>query len=253
MTSLPPLPELITNLDWLFTHPIDLKDLRRDIWAWGSVPHTKAVLHQLLSILKKHNAAATFFISGVCIEQNKAEILKIKEAGHEIALHGYRHVPYDMTYAEVMSDMHQAILALKNIGVSPKGFRAPWLIWNENCYLAAQKLGLKYISNEKAKKAAQHSNSNEYGLVELPIYLDDQTFLVNNPVEVLLKSSKAGRVFEFHLLYVRQAVGVLNEFLDQLEMKALTLSELAEGKNGIGLSFDIAYLNRLELPKKLFS
>jgi len=245
------LPELIVNLDWLFSHPIDLKDLRRDLWAWGSVPHIKEVLHSLLSVLKRHNALATFFISGVCAEQNKKEVLRIKDAGHEIGLHGYRHVPYDLPYIEMISDMHHVDSVFREMGISAKGFRAPWLITNDNIYRAAQSLGLTYLSNEKAKKTIQRSD--EYNLVDLPIYLDDQALLQKNAVEILLKSSEPARVFEFHLLYVRQNMRVLDDFLSRLNLDAITLSQIAEGSKGIGLSFDIAYLNRLELPKKLFS
>ena len=245
------LPELIVNLDWLVTHPIDLKDLRRDIWAWGSVPYIKEVLHELLSVLKRHNAVATFFISGVCAKQNKDEVLRIKEAGNEVALHGYKHVPYDMPYAEMAKDMQKAISTFKEIGVDINGFRAPWLITNENSLHLSQKLGLKYVSNTKTKKGLQ--KIDKYNLVELPIYLDDQALLQKNALEVLLNSSESGRVFEFHLLYVKQTMRVLDNYLNRLKIETVTLSQIAEGDIGIGLSFDIAYLNRLELPKKLFA
>jgi hypothetical protein len=248
---LSPLPELISNLHWLFSNPIDLKELRSDIWAWGSVPHIKGVLYELLSVLERHNVSSTFFVSGVCAEQNRDEIRRIRDAGHEIGLHGYRHVPYDMPYAEMMRDICQAVSVFREIGVDVKGFRAPWLIANENAYHAAQMLDLKYVSNVKAKKLPQQFN--EYDFVELPIYLDDQSLLQKNAAETLLESSESGRVFGFHLLYVRQTMRVLDDFLSRLEIDAVTLSQIAEGSKGIGLSFDIAYLSRLELIKKLFS
>lgn len=221
------------------------------MWAWGSVPHIKEVLHELLSLLERHNVASTFFISGVCAEQNKDEILRIKDAGHEIGLHGYRHVPYDMPCAEMVRDMYQAISLFREMGVAVKGFRAPWLIANKHAYRVAQMLGLTYVSNVSAKKTLQRVD--KYNLVELPIYLDDQALLQKNAVETLLKSSEAGRVFEFHLLYVRQTMRVMDDFLNKLKIDTATLSQIAEGSKGIGLSFDIAYLSRLELLKKLFS
>jgi hypothetical protein len=46
---------------------------------------------------------------------------------------------------------------------------------------------------------------------------------------------------------------VLDDYLSRLKIDTVTLSQIAEGDRGIGLSFDIAYLNRLELPKKLFA
>jgi hypothetical protein len=245
------MPELISNIHWLLSNPIDLTGLRGDIWAWGSVPRIKEVLHELLSLLERHNVAATFFVSGVCAEQNKDEILRIKDAGHEIGLHGYRHVPYDMPSAEMARDMYQAISVFREMGVNVKGFRAPWLISNEDTYRLAHLLGLIYVSNVSAKKALQWVD--KYDLVELPIYLDDQSLLQENAVEILLESSETGRVFEFHLLYVKKRMKILDEFLDELEIGTATFSQIAQGSKGIGLSFDIAYLNRLELLRKLFS
>jgi hypothetical protein len=233
----------------LLSNPIDLKDLRNDIWAWGSVPHIKGVLHELLFLLEKHKVEATFFVSGVCAEQNKDEILRIIDAGHEIGLHGYKHVPYDMSRAEVFGDMYQAVSVFRKIGVDAKGFRAPWLISNENAYHVAQALGLKYVSSVKAKTGPQRLE--KYNFVELPIFLDDQTLLQKDAVDTLLRSSEAGRVFEFHLLYVRQSIQILNDFLSRLKIDTATLSQIAEGRKGVGLSFDIAYLNRIELLKKL--
>jgi peptidoglycan/xylan/chitin deacetylase (PgdA/CDA1 family) len=246
---LPASPELISNFHWLLSNPIDLKGLRGDIWAWATVPNIKDVLHELLNLLRRHNVTATFFVSGVCAQQNKAEILRIIDAGHEIGLHGYRHVPYDMPRAQMEYELYQAFSVYEDIGVCVKGFRAPWLIASKDAYCMAQILGLKYVSNIKAKKAFQRID--EYNLFELPIYLDDQALLQKNATEKLLKSSENGRVFEFHLLYVRQTMRVLDEFLYKLQTDTSTLLQIAEGKKGIGLSFDIAYLSRWELIKKL--
>jgi hypothetical protein len=151
----------------------------------------------------------------------------------------------------MMSDLHQAVSVFKEIGVNIEGFRAPWLIANENAYRAAQMLDLKYVSNIKAKATLQRFD--EYDFVQLPIYLDDNSLLQENAAETLLESSELGRVFGFHLLYVRQTMHVLDDYLGKLNIDTVTLSQIAEGREGLGLSFDIAYLSRLELVKKLFS
>jgi len=226
-----------------------LSGLQGDIWAWASVPNIKGVLHELLSLLERHEVCATFFVSGVCARQNIDEIARIKEANHEIGLHGYRHVPYDMPRAELEADMFQAFSVLKEMGVTATGFRAPWLVVSRDAYRAARTLGLKYVSNVKAKKSLQRDD--EYDLIELPIYLDDQALLQENAVDLLLNSCDVGRVFEFHLLYVRQAMELLDEFLSKLQTNTATLQQIAEGKKAVGLSFDIAYLSRWELIKKI--
>lgn len=244
-----PLPELISNFHWLLSNPIDLKGLQKDLWAWASVPNIKGVLHKLLSILEMHDVKATFFVSGVCARQNLDEILLIRDAGHEIALHGYKHVPYNMPRVELEADMNRAFSVFKEAGVTVEGFRAPWLIVSKDAYSVAETLGLKYVSNIKSKDAAR--KLDEYSFMELPIYLDDQALIQKNASEILLKSCEAGRVFEFHLLYVRLTMGVLDEFLSKLKTESATLLEIAQGKEGVGLSFDIAYLSRWELIKKI--
>ncbi len=246
---MPAVPELISNFHWLLSNPIDLNGLKGDLWAWASAPNIREVFHELLSLLKKHDVLATFFVSGVCAEQNKKEIIGIKNGGHEIGLHGYKHVPYDMPYAEMESDLNHAMSVFKDMGIDVKGFRAPWLIASKDIYRAAQKLRLTYMSSVKAKSGPKRVD--EYGLVELPIYLEDQALLQRNAGETLLKSSENGRVFEFHLLYVRHTLNVLDEFLSNLKIDTRTLSQIAEDDKGLGLSFDIAYFNRVELLKKL--
>ncbi len=246
---MPVLPEMILNFHWLLSNPIDLNGLKGDMWAWVSVPNIKQEFHGLLALLKKHKVSATFFVSGVCAEQNRDEILRTRDEGHEIGLHGYKHVPYDMPLAEMERDLFRAISIFRDMGVNVKGFRAPWLISSRNVYRAAQALGLTYMSSIKAKNGPRRVD--EYGLVELPIYLEDQVLLQKNPVRTLLDSSKDGRVFEFHLLYVRQTRRILDEYLNKVKIETTTLSRIAEEGKGLGLSFDIAYLNRVELLKKL--
>jgi peptidoglycan/xylan/chitin deacetylase (PgdA/CDA1 family) len=246
-----PMPELISNLTWLLSNPIDLNGLWGDIWAWASVPHIEEVLFELLSILEKHNVSSTFFISGVCARQNKDAVQELSDAGHEIGLHGYRHVPYEMPNGGVFRDMAQAVSVFKEMGIKTEGFRAPWLVADEETYRAAQLFGLKYVSNINSKKSLHWLD--KFNLMELPIYLEDQSLLQKNAVEILLKSAAAGRVFEFHLLYLRRSMEVLDEFLSQNDVGTATLAQIAKGRKSLGLSFDIAYLHRFELLRKLLS
>ena len=248
---MPALPELISKFPWLLSNPIDLTGLRGTFGPGRLFLIRKEALHVLLSLLERHNVAATFFMSGVCAEQNKDEVLRITNAGHEMGLHGYRHIPYDMPWAENGKRHASGYFCVRELGVTVKGFRAPWLIANEDAYRAAQMHNLKYVSNVSAKKALQRLD--KYSLVELPIYLNDQVLLQKNAVETLLESSENERVFEFHLLYVKQRMRVLDDFFNKLKVETATLSQIAEGSRGIGLSFDVAYLDRLELLKKLFS
>jgi len=151
----------------------------------------------------------------------------------------------------MMTDMCRAVSAFKEIGVTPKGFRAPWLISTTDTYQAGEKLGLQYMSNFKEKSGPQKTRG--FDLVELPIYIDDETLIGENAIQTLLEAAEPGRIFEFHLLYVRKNMQVLDDFLSRLKTETATLSQIAQGTPAIGLSFDIAYLDRIELAKKLFA
>lgn len=58
--------------------------------AWGTED-----LDEILAVLKKHNAPATFFVTGQWAEKYPEAIISIDSAGHEIANHGnsHKHMP----------------------------------------------------------------------------------------------------------------------------------------------------------------
>lgn len=47
---------------------------------------------EILEILEKYRAKATFFCSGICVEQYPELVDAIKQEGHVVANHGYNHV-----------------------------------------------------------------------------------------------------------------------------------------------------------------
>jgi len=82
--------------------------------------------HKLLSLLKKHNSRATFFILGCVAENNRDLIKEIADAGHEIASHGYNHKPlYQYTPKTFKEDLAKSVDILSSIsGKKVIGFRA---------------------------------------------------------------------------------------------------------------------------------
>ena len=51
----------------------------------------KRGVDNLLSALEDHGVRATFFVPGIVAERYAPVVKRVAEAGHEIALHGYRH------------------------------------------------------------------------------------------------------------------------------------------------------------------
>jgi peptidoglycan/xylan/chitin deacetylase (PgdA/CDA1 family) len=63
---------------------------------------SKNISPQILSILKKYNVRATFFVLGKYAEMNKDVIKNIYKDGNAIGLHGYSH-KYDVIYSSEKS------------------------------------------------------------------------------------------------------------------------------------------------------
>ncbi len=79
-----------------------------------------------LDLLEKNNQKATFFVLGCVAEKNKGLIQRIHEAGHEIASHGYRHIPlHEHTPKTFDQDLGRSIKILSDITGEPVlGYRA---------------------------------------------------------------------------------------------------------------------------------
>ena len=83
--------------------------------------------HMVLDSLEESNVRATFFILGEVAERYPAVIEAIRDKGHEIANHGFRHTNvFDMTPEEFERDLKKSTALLQSIaGVNPVGYRAP--------------------------------------------------------------------------------------------------------------------------------
>ena len=111
--------------------------------AWGTED-----LDEILSILKKHNAPATFFVTGEWAEKYPDAIIKIDSAGHEIANHGnaHKHMP-QISKEEMASEIqkcHETVYKL--IQKDMTLFRAPYSDWNDDVVSVAHSLGYMSIN-----------------------------------------------------------------------------------------------------------
>ena len=106
----------------------------------------------ILDMFGKLNVRATFFISGAVAELIPGMVKNISACGHEIASHGYKHVPvYKMTEAEFEKDLLASINVIKGItGKDVIGYRAPYWSITENSLWALgilERNGIKYDSS----------------------------------------------------------------------------------------------------------
>jgi peptidoglycan/xylan/chitin deacetylase (PgdA/CDA1 family) len=81
----------------------------------------------VLDALGASNVKATFFVLGEQVEQQPALLKRIRDAGHDVQVHGYEHLRHpECTSHEVEADLNRALEALKRAGVTPTRWRIPW-------------------------------------------------------------------------------------------------------------------------------
>ena len=108
------------------TFTLDLEDHRPDESAPLRYPE---VTRRLLERLADWKVTGTFFVVGVVAEAEPDLVRSIAAAGHEVALHGWRHVPLtELTPDELALDVRRGRALLEEITGEPVvGFRAPTL------------------------------------------------------------------------------------------------------------------------------
>ena len=84
------------------------------------------VLPRLLDLLAARKVQATFFLEGVNAEMYPQALHTIVSAGHEVAVHAWRHEEWAALDAEREAALlARATDAMRTIGIEPSGFRPP--------------------------------------------------------------------------------------------------------------------------------
>merc|ERR1711939_727365 len=79
-------------------------------------------------MFRKHDIKTTWFIPGHSLESFPEDMAAVRDAGHEIGLHGYSHEnPSDMTEEQQKIVLDKTFRLLTEFcGKPPKGSVAPW-------------------------------------------------------------------------------------------------------------------------------
>lgn len=107
-------------------------------------------LYDILNVLNKYNAKATFFIMGGWVnyaDENKEKLSRIARDGHEIGNHSYIHPDFTtITESRIKEEIEKSNDAIYKItGITPKTFRFPSGSYNERCLQYVRSLGYQCI------------------------------------------------------------------------------------------------------------
>jgi len=137
----------------IFLFSVDLEDIRFLMEDGRGRPERVAAnVRSYLEWLRSHGYRCTFFVVGDVAEAYPSLIREIFEKGHEIACHGYRHIPLDQQTPDQFRSLLTANRnALARAGAKNiQGFRAPIFSLTEKtawAYDVLRDLGFTYSSS----------------------------------------------------------------------------------------------------------
>lgn len=87
-------------------------------------------VQRLLKMFKKYDMKTTWFIPGHSLETFPEDMAAVRDAGHEIGLHGYSHEnPVDMSLEQQRDVLDKTYKMLTEFtGKPPRGSVAPWYV-----------------------------------------------------------------------------------------------------------------------------
>lgn len=142
-----------------------------DVKVWGLYEdRVVETTTRVLDLLRNAGAFATLFVLGYVAECHPELVKRIKDEGHEVATHGYRHKPITkQTPREFKDDLVRSIKILEDItGERVLGYRAPQFSLVEETSWAIDILkqtGLKYDSSVFPVK------THLYGIPRAPLFV----------------------------------------------------------------------------------
>jgi peptidoglycan/xylan/chitin deacetylase (PgdA/CDA1 family) len=143
-------------------------------------------LQRVAAVLDRYGRRATFYVPGATIDENPAACEELLAAGHEVAHHGYHHLPTTgLDAAGERDELERGIEALARIGAAPSGYRSPGWELTPTTLALLPDLGFRWDSSLMGDERPYRVGH----LVELPVHwrLDDVPYFtaLRDPREVL--------------------------------------------------------------------
>ncbi|KAF8202561.1 glycoside hydrolase/deacetylase [Pholiota molesta] len=108
---------------------------------------------RLLKLFNKYKIQTTWFIPGHSLETFPEEMKMVRDAGHEIGLHGYSHENPTAMTPEQQKDVLEytyKLLTEFNYGIPPKGNVAPWWETSKEGTMMLLEKGIEYDHSSMA-------------------------------------------------------------------------------------------------------
>jgi peptidoglycan/xylan/chitin deacetylase (PgdA/CDA1 family) len=140
-------------------------------------------LERVLAVLERYGAKATFYVPGQTLLEDPPVFAELAAAGHELAHHGFAHLP--TTGCDEREELVRGIDALASIGVTARGYRSPgWELTPITLSLLGE-LGFSWDSSLMGDERPYRLGA----LIELPVHwrLDDVPYwtALRDPRDVL--------------------------------------------------------------------
>lgn len=136
--------------DWFCVNNLKHSISRND-WGKCELRVEKSTV-QLLRLLERYKAKATFFVLGWIVDRIPDLVREIENLGHEVASHGYHHeVLYEMTPESFDADLKRSLDAISSVTHQDViGYRAPSFSLTQRTMWAVDimvKNGIRYDSS----------------------------------------------------------------------------------------------------------
>ncbi|MGQ0669676.1 MAG: polysaccharide deacetylase family protein, partial [Actinomycetota bacterium] len=153
-------------------------------WPDGSINYCDLTMRQyditeglprILRILDKHAVKATFAVPGMTADWYPNEIREIVGRGHEVAVHGHRHLPmFQLTRDEQRVEIERATEAVgRTIAAQPVGWRSPLYTVTEHTLDQLRDLGFLWNSDFHDADFPYVLEKEGRSIVEIPASHDD--------------------------------------------------------------------------------
>lgn len=191
--------------------------------------------------VRSHGATASFAFLGRDAEEQGAAIADVHSAGHEVVIHGHRHVSFgDLDYDTAYGDLERGMNAIEYYsGVTPSGFFAPFKDVSEGTIEAAADLGLDWILGAPVD---DFDGSPDLTLVD-SVYPHDTRLLEDgvapgDAFDELRESAHDGANFLFHpnLLDYYDATEEFDAWVESVE--PMSVGDTVEAEAGVGMVLD---------------